>query len=82
MYLGDSFDKRNMEQYMREVSSRSDGLVRDEGFGSAILHRARCAETWHSRPRRKPFALVELGPKTYRVPRNADNLLLDVRRRR
>lgn len=50
MYLGDSFDKSNMEEYMREVSSRSDGLVRHGGFVSAVLHRARWAETWHSRP--------------------------------
>ena len=39
MYLGDCFDQSNMEEYMREVSSRSDGLVRDREFGSAILYR-------------------------------------------
>ena len=27
MYLGDSFDESKMEQYMRGVSSREDGLV-------------------------------------------------------
>ena len=51
MYLGDSFDQDNMEEYMREVSSRSDGLVSDASFSSALLHRftGRCGR--NSRPR-------------------------------
>lgn len=31
MYLGDSFDRKAMTQYMRKISSRKDGLVRKYG---------------------------------------------------
>ncbi|CAM9624493.1 unnamed protein product [Ectocarpus fasciculatus] len=36
MYLGESFDEIKMQQYMREVSSREDGLVNLEDFSKCL----------------------------------------------
>ncbi|CAB1116073.1 unnamed protein product [Ectocarpus sp. CCAP 1310/34] len=36
MYLGETFDESKMQQYMREVSSREDGLVNLEDFSKCL----------------------------------------------
>lgn len=51
MYLGEAFDESKMQQYMREVSSREDGLVSLLfRCGSAALSSRRCSAKKKKRP--------------------------------